>query len=119
MMYDDGKSDTSIVPEKPPNKAASAVAEAGEGREVAKVNPPRGHVHRTQCRFRTFMAAERVRPLGLMHLCPTCRHQPRQEPDEVVPHVRIRAGGAGQPASLPRPSKERKSQRGENRQSSR
>src|SRR5215468_3582753 len=32
------------------------------------------------------------------------RHDPRQEPDEVILHVRIRAGGAEQSASLPRPS---------------
>ena len=31
------------------------------------------------------------------------RHYLRQEPYAVVPHVRICAGGAGQPASLPRP----------------
>src|SRR5439155_19253781 len=30
------------------------------------------------------------------------RRYPRQEPDAVVPHVRICAGGAGRPASLPR-----------------
>ena len=33
-----------------------------------------------------------------------CRYNLRQEPYAVVPHVRICAGGAGQPASLPRPS---------------
>jgi len=32
-----------------------------------------------------------------------CRYNLRQEPYAVVPHVRIWAGGAGQPASLPRP----------------
>lgn len=31
------------------------------------------------------------------------RHYLRQEPYEVIPHVRICAGGAGQPAFLPRP----------------
>ena len=31
------------------------------------------------------------------------RHDLRQEPYAVVPHVRICAGGAGQPASLPQP----------------
>jgi len=30
------------------------------------------------------------------------RHHPRWEPDAVIPHVRICAGGAGRPASLPR-----------------
>jgi hypothetical protein len=32
----------------------------------------------------------------------TVRQHLRQEPDAVVPHVRTCAGGAGQPASLPR-----------------
>ena len=32
------------------------------------------------------------------------RHDLRQEPYAVVPHVRICAGGAGQPASLPQPN---------------
>ena len=32
-----------------------------------------------------------------------CRHHPRQEPYELNAHVRICAGGAGRPASLPRP----------------
>jgi hypothetical protein len=31
---------------------------------------------------------------------------PRQEPYEVIPHVRIRAGGRSQGRSLPRLSKE-------------
>ena len=31
------------------------------------------------------------------------RHHLRQEPGAVVPHAGICAGGAGQPASLPRP----------------
>jgi hypothetical protein len=31
------------------------------------------------------------------------RQHPRQEPDAVVPLVRIRGGGGGQPSSLPRP----------------
>lgn len=31
------------------------------------------------------------------------RHDLRQEPYAVVPHVRICAGAAGQPASLPQP----------------
>ncbi len=33
------------------------------------------------------------------------RHDLRQEPYAVVPHVRICAGGGGQPPSLPRPPK--------------
>jgi hypothetical protein len=33
----------------------------------------------------------------------TCRHHPRQEPDAVVPLVRIWAGGGPRGPSLPRP----------------
>ena len=41
MMYDREKSDSPIVPRKPPNKAASAAAEAVEGRGGAKGNADR------------------------------------------------------------------------------
>ena len=33
------------------------------------------------------------------------RQNLRQEPYEVIPHVRICAGGVGQPTFLPRPEK--------------
>lgn len=39
MMNDDGKSDRSIVPEKPPNQADSHAADGAEGRDWAKGNP--------------------------------------------------------------------------------
>jgi len=38
LMHDRGKSDGRVVPEKPPNKAASAAAEAVEGRRPAEGN---------------------------------------------------------------------------------
>src|SRR5437867_2910884 len=41
MMNDQGKSDRSVVPEKPPNKADSHAAEAVEGRDRAKGNSPK------------------------------------------------------------------------------
>jgi hypothetical protein len=44
MMHEGGKSASSIVPEKPPNKAARAAAEVVEGRELAKGNLPE-HKH--------------------------------------------------------------------------
>ena len=40
MMHGDGKSDSSIVPEKPSNKATQVAAEVVEGREQAKGNLP-------------------------------------------------------------------------------
>ena len=39
-----------IVPAKPPNKAAQAVAEAVEGRELTKENTSMPNISRTQCR---------------------------------------------------------------------
>ena len=40
MMNDRGKSDSSVVPEKPPNNAAEPAAEVVEGRGLAKGNSP-------------------------------------------------------------------------------
>ena len=41
MMDDRGKSDRSVVPEKPPNNADNHAAEVAEGRDRAKGNPPK------------------------------------------------------------------------------
>ncbi|MBI4657748.1 MAG: hypothetical protein HY735_02665 [Verrucomicrobia bacterium] len=41
MMNDRGKSDRSVVPAKPPNKADSHAAEVVEGRDRAKGNSPK------------------------------------------------------------------------------
>jgi hypothetical protein len=43
-MNDHGKSDVPVVPANPPNKAATAVAEVGEGRGAAKGNRAAYHV---------------------------------------------------------------------------
>lgn len=61
MMHGDGKSDTPIVPEKPPNNAAEPAAEVVEGREVAKGNSDERNVLRTQSREGTLSALDRVR----------------------------------------------------------
>jgi hypothetical protein len=61
MMYECRKSYSSIVPEKPPNKASRKVAaEAGEERELAKGNPPMCNMPRTQSRTRMHKAREWV-----------------------------------------------------------
>jgi hypothetical protein len=60
MMNGRGKSDSSKVPGKLPNKAEEPVAEAMEGRGLAKGNSPEGNVSRTQGR-QTLSALERVR----------------------------------------------------------
>ena len=61
MMHDDGKSDASIVPEKPPNNAGGPVAEVVEGREVAKGNSLERNACRTQSRESALSSLERVR----------------------------------------------------------
>ena len=61
MMYGRKKSDSSIVPEKPTNKAASAAAEPVEEREEAKGNAGQHRTHRTQGRERVSQGLGRVR----------------------------------------------------------
>ncbi len=57
-----GKSDSSVVPKKPPNDAGPVPAEeAAEGRELAKGNSPEGNAFRTQGRGDASSALERVR----------------------------------------------------------
>ena len=50
MMNGRGKSDSPIVPGKPPNKAGQPAAEAVEGRGLAKGNSPERNEVRTQSR---------------------------------------------------------------------
>src|SRR3974390_313958 len=49
------------TPMKAPNKAGQPAAEAVEGRELAKGNPPQQNAPRTQCRPGAPSALERVR----------------------------------------------------------
>ena len=63
MMHGGGKSDTSIVPEKPPNNAGGPAAEAVEGREVAKGNLRGQDTLRTQSRSGVPSLPGRVRHL--------------------------------------------------------
>src|SRR5437773_8924436 len=49
-MDDCGKSDSPVVPAKPPNKAARAAAEVVEGRGLAKGNTDQQNALRTQSR---------------------------------------------------------------------
>ena len=82
-----GKSDCWVVPKKPPNKAGSEMAW-----RRAKGNPSDGNAYRTPSRVH----ATSVRgPIRLAAFCWPDRHDPRQEPYAVVPHVRICGGGAG------------------------
>jgi hypothetical protein len=116
------ESDGLIVPEKRANKASAdaLVAESAEGRRTTKGNAPQAHSCRTQSRgcesqdlWRVRQAARRDRRTRLIvHSYPKLaagRHMnPRQEPYEVIPHVRIRAGGRSQGRSLPRLAVRRK-----------
>jgi hypothetical protein len=104
----DEKSDTLIVPRKRPNNGDSP-AEAVEGRGVAKGNAGEAPTHRTQSRARVSRGLKGVREAvrrnrracrrrsgWITHICRyASRHDPRQEPYAVVPHVRICAGGGG------------------------
>jgi group II intron reverse transcriptase/maturase len=61
MKHGYGKSDSSVVPEKSPNKTGKTVAEAMEERELAKGNPPESNTPRTQSRISVPSALERIR----------------------------------------------------------
>lgn len=61
MMHGQGKSDRPVVPAKSPNKTAQAVAEAMEGRGLAKGNLPEQNMLRTLSREGMRSALERVR----------------------------------------------------------
>ena len=61
MMNEYGKSDNSIVPKKSPNNTGKPVAEAMEGRELAKGSLCKQNALRTQGRLRARSALERVR----------------------------------------------------------
>jgi RNA-directed DNA polymerase len=94
----DEKSDTPIVPEKRPNKGDNP-AEVVERRGVAEGNAGEAPTHRTQSRGRVSMGLEGVREAARRDLTPTrrfaSRHDPRQEPYAVVPHVLYRPGFSG------------------------
>jgi len=115
MMYERGKSDGPIVPAKPSNngqgarrdlcRATPAPAESAEERGPAKGNRRESRTPRTQCRKygRTKFSRRYVgRHVMLVMSCIALRHHPRQEPDAVIPLVRICAGGGPKGPSLPR-----------------
>ena len=60
-MHETGKSDRSVVPTKPPNKAGRPAAEGAEGRDLAKGNTTEPNALRTQCRTGAPSALDRVR----------------------------------------------------------
>ena len=103
MMHGDGKSHRPVVPAKPPNEAGDEAKEVVEGRGLAKGKTPKCNMSRTQSRMSMFNALERIRQAVMkdgsercypfLLFCQHWRYYPRQEPDAVILHVRIRAGG--------------------------
>ena len=82
MMNERGKSDSSTVPAKSPNKAEGPAAEVMEGRELTKGNSLERNALRTQSRDRAPSALERVRQAarrtgssGSPRFCTTCRRR--------------------------------------------
>jgi len=59
-----GKSDSSVLPQKPPNNVGQPAAEAVEGRGLAKGNTPERNALRTQSRAGAPSALERVRQVA-------------------------------------------------------
>src|SRR3989441_3484295 len=64
LMYEPGKSDSRVVPEKVSNKAQRWAAERLEGRRLAKRNSPQATTLRTQGRARVQAALGRVRQVA-------------------------------------------------------
>ena len=101
MMHGHRKSDSSIVRAKPPNEVEPEAEEAVDGRGLAKGNLLERNMSRTQSRPGMPSALERIRQAVLKNgsdyyhsiLRPHWRYDLRQEPDAVILHVRIRAGG--------------------------
>ena len=79
MMNGDGKSDSSIVPEKPPNKAMQMAAEVVEGRELAKGNLPECNTARTLSRSDV--------PSALRRVCQAARRDNKQRFTALLHHV--------------------------------
>ncbi len=96
-----GKSDGFVVPTTRVNNAATAAAKSVEGRR-----PPKGSMTELPPMFRTPRRAQhQLEWHGRHDWCPCIAlgsFDPMEEPYEVVPHVRICAGGRRQRRSLPR-----------------
>ena len=60
-MHEHGKSDSSIVPQKPANKTGQPEAEQAEGRGLAKGNPRQQNASLTQRRSNAPSALEWIR----------------------------------------------------------
>ncbi len=111
-MYGDGKSHSLIIPTKLPNEAEPEAKEAVEERGLAKGKTLERNRFRTQRRQILSNTLERIREgkegsrkgvsIAIIPILLHRRHDPRQEPDAAIPHVRIRAGGRPRGRFLPR-----------------
>jgi hypothetical protein len=100
MMHGRGQSDRFVVPAKSPNKTGRSVAEGMEGRNLAKGKPSQQNQPIGLSAAPGWPSAlARIRHVASFGLW---RHHLRQEPDAVVPLVRICAGGGPKGPSLPR-----------------
>ena len=105
------ESDGVIVPQNRSNNGAAAPAESGQGRAPARRNAWDEAAPRTQSRTGASSGLSRVRQRAKADRqarftdpfrMPASPPDSRQEPSEVALHVRICAGGPGQPGFLPR-----------------
>ena len=99
------KSDSVVVAVKSANKGTPVPAEPMEPRTEPKGNPGGQSARRTQCRESASQAADRIRQVvGRTNDSSSTLYSgaaPKGGAGCLNGHVRICAGGAGQPASLP------------------
>ena len=74
MMHGHGKSDSSIVPTKPPNEVEPETKEAVEGRGLAKGKTLKRNMPRTQSRKHMSSALERIRQAASRGRSKRCYH---------------------------------------------
>jgi hypothetical protein len=113
-MNEREKSDSPVVPAKPPNKSGAAVTEAEvvEERGLAKGNTDSTTRSGHSAGLDVSSGLDRVREVARrdkdarfsesLTECALQRHYSRQEPSAVVPHAGICAGGRSKERSLPR-----------------
>ncbi|TMA87495.1 MAG: hypothetical protein E6J74_29775 [Deltaproteobacteria bacterium] len=74
MIHGHGKSDSSIVPTKPPNEVEPEAKELVEGRGLAKGNLLERNMYRAQSRQGMSSALERIRQAGMKDGNERCYH---------------------------------------------
>jgi hypothetical protein len=97
MMNGDGKSDSSIVPEKPPNKVTQVAAEVVEGRGLAKGNLFGRNMLRTQSRINMSSAHKRVRQARTIDESEWFCHSHLSSATALRPKARAGCGNSARP----------------------